>query len=420
MSSSTPLVPPLQIDATSYEARDVEAAPGPDVGAPQIESAPAQPAIDRSTTPALVPESPQPQVRSAQVSQRRVRRSSRARALIARLTQRHNEFWELILGPYAGSGWGGSLLIHIAALTALALCLVTPERKEPPLIITGSTELEGDANIGDSIEDIEVEAQAVSQESSAQLLATGGSSGGLQPDFSSAFGPPSGSGSGAGRGEGDAVGDEIAGRVKAAGGKGGNLQISLGWNDRNDLDLHVVTPTGQRVFYATPKSRDGGQLDVDMNVQGETTSPVENITWGENTPSDGQYLVQVHFFAKHSRSSKSEFSVRVQIGDDIRVVSGTASPGRLTQVATFDIQESRCVALDVNITQRDEQEAQLATAGDTKRAENRERFAAEALAEAQAADDPKLKAGKLRQVIRRFPGTDAAKEAEQILESLIF
>ncbi|MCA9053127.1 MAG: hypothetical protein KDA75_04785, partial [Planctomycetaceae bacterium] len=289
MSEFTPLIPPIQIDATSYAADDVDREEDLLVAPDESQrpaAAMARPSPLAPLDPPLTPQGGAPPVAQAAIPQpRRTRRRSKARALFDRIAQRHNEFWELFLGPFAGAGWLVSLFMHAAAVTALAFILVGRNPKEAPHIIIGTESTATESGVGDLVSEISIENERVPQESASALLANGGSTGQLAPDFAAAFGAPVGKGQGQGRGGGDGMGDEIAGRVRAAGGKAGNLQISLAWNDRNDLDLHLVTPDGRRLFYATPRSEDGGTLDVDMNVNAESTTPVENITWGAATPS---------------------------------------------------------------------------------------------------------------------------------------
>jgi hypothetical protein len=88
---------------------------------------------------------------------------------------------------------------------------------------------------------------------------------------------------------------EIRTRVLEAGGMHGGIDIraSLLWNNRNDLDLHVVTPAGEHIYYANKRATCGGELDVDRNVRGETTKPVENTRWAKGTARPGKYKVYV-------------------------------------------------------------------------------------------------------------------------------
>ena len=138
---------------------------------------------------------------------------------------------------------------------------------------------------------------------------------------------------------------EMKRRVIAAGGQYADVDIraSLLWNNRNDLDLYVITPSRERIYYNNKKSSCGGWLDVDMNVSGETTEPVENIRWKKGTARTGRYQVVVQNFRFHERvQSPTPFQVEVEIAGQIYHFSGVASPNRQTGsgsdilVFTFD------------------------------------------------------------------------------------
>jgi uncharacterized protein YfaP (DUF2135 family) len=64
---------------------------------------------------------------------------------------------------------------------------------------------------------------------------------------------------------------------------GGNmdafLRFSLGWYNTDDLNLHIIEPDGNEIFYNNKQFNISGFLDVDMNVRGETKEPVENIVY---------------------------------------------------------------------------------------------------------------------------------------------
>jgi hypothetical protein len=121
---------------------------------------------------------------------------------------------------------------------------------------------------------------------------------------------------------------EIKSRVEAAGGQYANVDIraSLLWNNRNDLDLHVIPPSGEEVFYAHKKSACGGWLDVDMNVHGETTKPVENVRWAKGTAPKGRYRVYVQNYAfKEPKPDPTEFRVEIEVGGEVKHFDGTIS-----------------------------------------------------------------------------------------------
>ena len=51
---------------------------------------------------------------------------------------------------------------------------------------------------------------------------------------------------------------ELMERLAREGGKSGVVQISLAWDDYNDLDMHVFCPSGERIYFNNRKSNCGG------------------------------------------------------------------------------------------------------------------------------------------------------------------
>ena len=132
---------------------------------------------------------------------------------------------------------------------------------------------------------------------------------------------------------------ELRARLEREGAQSSDVQISLMWNNYNDLDLHVVCPSGERIHGGNKKSACGGELDVDANVRAETRKPVENVFWEEGKAPAGKYQVYIHYYKKHNkRKSKdpTKFQVIVNQGGDLLEYNGELSAGDpIMMVAEF-------------------------------------------------------------------------------------
>ena len=94
---------------------------------------------------------------------------------------------------------------------------------------------------------------------------------------------------------------ELQARLAREGARSSDVQVSLMWNNYNDLDLHIVCPSGERIHGGNKMSNCGGELDVDANVRAETKKPVENVVWPEGKAPAGVYQVYVHHYKKHAK-----------------------------------------------------------------------------------------------------------------------
>lgn len=134
---------------------------------------------------------------------------------------------------------------------------------------------------------------------------------------------------------------ELQARLAREGAKSSDVQVSLMWNNYNDLDLHIVCPSGERIHGGNKISACGGELDVDANVRAETRKPVENVFWPEGTAPSGQYHVYVHYYKKHKkRRSKdpTKFQIMVNNGGEMTEYSAELSKGDpIMQVCSFDV-----------------------------------------------------------------------------------
>ena len=151
---------------------------------------------------------------------------------------------------------------------------------------------------------------------------------------------------------------ELQARLEREGARSSDVQISLMWNNYNDLDLHVVCPSGERIHGGNKISECKGELDVDANVRGETRKPVENVVWPEGEAPAGRYQVYVHHYKKHNkRRSKdpTKFQVIVNGGGDLQEFNGELTHGDpILLVAEFDleapeIREQRRKALEAEL-----------------------------------------------------------------------
>lgn len=133
---------------------------------------------------------------------------------------------------------------------------------------------------------------------------------------------------------------EYDARVAENGGKQGAVQISLMWDNWNDLDLHVFTPSGERIYFNNRTSACGGELDIDMNRNPTSERAVENIVWTESPPH-GIYKVCVHNYRNHRQhetDDATDYKLRVIVGDEAREYEGTlTSEDGLSMITRFTV-----------------------------------------------------------------------------------
>jgi hypothetical protein len=77
----------------------------------------------------------------------------------------------------------------------------------------------------------------------------------------------------------------------------GDIQVSVAWDAESDVDLHVIEPGGEEIYYFNLSSASGGVLDLDSNagciIDGVKN---ENIAWPSSAPPSGTYTVRVDYF----------------------------------------------------------------------------------------------------------------------------
>jgi|GEM_PF-597702 len=128
-------------------------------------------------------------------------------------------------------------------------------------------------------------------------------------------------------------------RLDREGGESGEITVTLAWEGRDDLDLHVRCPDGRTIYYGNRQAC-GGELDVDMNAGSPMSEePVENVFWPEGAAASGRYAVIVdNFYGRDSGQVATPFRVRVRIGDETEVIEGAvAAPDTPPVVYEFEV-----------------------------------------------------------------------------------
>jgi hypothetical protein len=117
----------------------------------------------------------------------------------------------------------------------------------------------------------------------------------------------------------------------------GDVQVTLRWDAPVDLDLHVIDPSGQEIWYMSPYSSTGGRLDVDANSQclGMAASPVENVFWPYGGAPSGGYQVLVIYYMNCGYAGPVDYEVTVKQNDQvIDVLPGTVADQSESQLVT--------------------------------------------------------------------------------------
>lgn len=103
----------------------------------------------------------------------------------------------------------------------------------------------------------------------------------------------------------------------------GDIQVTVNWDTEADVDLHVVDPNGQEIYWASRTSASGGALDLDSNAacNGDGVSN-ENIVWQEGTAPNGTYTVRVDYWSA-CQASQTNYTVLINNGGDVSITHGT-------------------------------------------------------------------------------------------------
>lgn len=145
--------------------------------------------------------------------------------------------------------------------------------------------------------------------------------------------------------------DSIKERVKQAGGRvDGELRVSLSWSNYDDLDIHVIEPNRNHIYYGNKGQRhqSSAMLDVDANGGGgHTRTPVENVIWTDKRSiPDGEYTVYVNNFCKRE-SSNIGFTVEIECAGEVFNFDFDKNPGdnANTNVVKFHYSKTKGITI---------------------------------------------------------------------------
>jgi hypothetical protein len=135
---------------------------------------------------------------------------------------------------------------------------------------------------------------------------------------------------------------EIGRRLNAAGAKTGDVQVSIGWNTVDDIDVHVFFRSFGQNSYISWTNRQGvcgGMLDIDMNANDANLSnkPVENIFWPAGHSPYGEFVVSLHNFRNWSGSRSVPVTLIIKVDGETKVIQTQCVYGMaMTEVARFN------------------------------------------------------------------------------------
>lgn len=125
-------------------------------------------------------------------------------------------------------------------------------------------------------------------------------------------------------GDGDGGNGDILKRLASAGARNGDVQVSISWDNTNDIDLWVEYKKGYSQERVGWQNRQGnitkGWLDVDRNAMPQflVNRPIENIFWlKSNTIKYGYYSIYLNYYRCWDLRVATKVKVRIKIGNEI-------------------------------------------------------------------------------------------------------
>ncbi|MFT4127266.1 MAG: hypothetical protein QM662_13690 [Gordonia sp. (in: high G+C Gram-positive bacteria)] len=125
----------------------------------------------------------------------------------------------------------------------------------------------------------------------------------------------------------------------------GAVQVTASWDVDSDLDLILVEPDGNKVYYNAKTSPSGAKLDLDSNSDCTLDHVRNENIYYENQAPPGTYTVYVNLY-KACSTPKTDYAVTVNQGGQQSTYTGSfnaadaqqsADPSVLREVTTFQV-----------------------------------------------------------------------------------
>ena len=141
----------------------------------------------------------------------------------------------------------------------------------------------------------------------------------------------------------NALDDNCDGTIdEGCGYESGGVQITVSWETGAAIDLYVLDPSGEQVFYNEEARRTavGGFLDHAARGQCRPEQPitnVENAFWPDPTPK-GDYVVELHYFGPCGDVIETHVTVSVSVHGKIAGVYRYAlQPEERVEAVAFQV-----------------------------------------------------------------------------------
>lgn len=164
--------------------------------------------------------------------------------------------------------------------------------------------------------------------------------------------------------------DEMSSRLMEVGAKTGDIQVSISWNNYNDIDVwveYISFRNNSMAINWMQKNAYYGHLDIDMNLTPMTNRAIENIYFEKARAPFGLYNVYIQNYRQWEKTTNTTV-VNVRIIVDGEVTYKTcriSTKDRLVKIFTFNRVQTK--ELVDKIQQRNQNETtygQFGYAGD--------------------------------------------------------